>query len=191
MGNNIKGWIKQLRKGDQSVFLPFYQQTAPGLMRFLLWKTSGDRPLAEDVLQETYVKFLLNLDRLESLEPASVQAYLLRIVRNCLVDKTGRTPQFARPHVSLDSVGELPGPGDTPAQERAVEVRELAIAMESLGERESEILWLRDGLGLTHREVADRTGLTEQASRQAYVRAKRSLLSELGAGLTGGTNAVT
>ena len=44
-------------------------------------------------------------------------------------------------------------------------------------EKDSEIIWLRDALGLSHREVADRLGLTEQAARQAYVRAKRALVS--------------
>lgn len=175
----LNAWIQRLKDGDQSAFLPFYQRTAPGLLRFLLWKSKGDRPLAEDILQESYVRFLLNLDRLESTADLAVQSYLLRIAKNCLIDKAVRTPQASRQHVPIDSVLDLNDGQGSSRQERAVEMRELSIAMQNLSERESEIIYLRDAMGLSHREVADEVGLTEQASRQAYVRAKRSLMSEL------------
>ncbi len=183
MGNGLKTWIQRLREGDQSAFLPFYEKVAPGLLRFLLWKTNGDRALSEDVLQESFVRFLVNLDRVESDQEIAVQAYLLQIVKNCLIDKAARTPQATRPHVSLDTLIDLADPEASLRQERAVEIRELAVAMKSLNEKDSEIIWLRDALGLSHKEVASQIGITEQASRQAYVRAKRTLLSELKAKL--------
>jgi RNA polymerase sigma-70 factor (ECF subfamily) len=183
MGNNIAKWIKRLRKGDQSAFLPLYEKTAPGLLRFLLWKTSGDRPLSEDILQEAYVRFLLNLDRLKSENEIAIQSYLLQIAKNCLIDKVGRSPERIRPHVSLESNPELMDAQETSRQERAVQLRELSIAMGTLNEKDSEIIWLRDALGYSHREVANQVGISEQASRQAYVRAKRTLISELTSGL--------
>lgn len=182
MPGNLKRWLKRLKGGDQSAFLPLYQKTSPGLMRYLLWKTNGDRPLSEDILQETYVRFLLNIDRLESHKDIAIQSYLLQIVRNCLIDKVSRTPESKRAHVPMEALGDLPESVER-SPETAVELRELAVAMESLTERESEILWLKDGMGMSHREVADRVGITEQASRQAYVRAKRALISLVGNGL--------
>jgi RNA polymerase sigma factor (sigma-70 family) len=179
MGTSLQKWLQRLRKGDQSAFLPLYEKTAPGLLRFLLWKTNGDRPLSEDILQESYVRFLVNLDRLESDQELAVQAYLLKIVKHCLIDKAARVPHATRPHVSLDHAMEIADPNQSLRQERAVEMRELAIAMESLNEKDSEIIWLRDAMGLSHREVAHQIGISEQASRQAYVRAKRTLMSQL------------
>ncbi len=181
MPGNLKRWLQRLKGGDQSAFLPLYQKTSPGLMRYLLWKTNGDRPLAEDILQETYVRFLLNVDRLESTKDIAIQSYLLQIVRNCLIDKVARTPESKRTHIPLELMGDMPEAVEH-RQETAVELRELAVAMESLTERESEILWLKDGMGMSHREVADRVGITEQASRQAYVRAKRALIELVGTG---------
>jgi RNA polymerase sigma-70 factor (ECF subfamily) len=179
MGQNLRNWIQRLRKGDQSAFLPLYEKTAPGLLRFLLWKTSGDRPLSEDILQEAYVRFLVNLDKLESDQDVAVQAYMLQIVKNCLIDKASRAPHASRHHIPLDEMVELADPHETSRQERAVQLRELSIAMKSLNEKDKEIIWLRDALGLSHREVANQVGISEQASRQAYVRAKRTLISEL------------
>lgn len=179
MGKGLQKWVQRLRQGDQSAFLPLYEKVAPGLLRFLMWKTNGDRALAEDVLQESFVRFLVNLDRLESDQEFAVQAYLLQIVKRCLIDKAARTPQAMRPHVSVDELFDLADPLESSRQERAIEMRELAIAMKSLNEKDSEIIWLRDALGMSHKEVADQIGISEQASRQAYVRAKRTLLSAL------------
>jgi RNA polymerase sigma-70 factor (ECF subfamily) len=181
----LKKLLHRLRKGDQSAFLPLYEKTAPGLLRFLLWKTNGDRPVAEDILQEAFVRFLVNLDRLESDQELAVQAYLLQIVKHCLIDKVARVPQATRPHVNIDDMYDLADPNQTSRQERAVELRELSIAMAALNEKDSEIIWMRDALGMSHKEVANQVGISEQASRQAYVRAKRTLLSELSSKLLG------
>lgn len=179
MGNNLREWVERLRKGDQSAFMPLYQKVAPGLMRFLLWKTNGNKELSEDILQESFVRFLVNLDRVESDKEVAIQSYLMQIVKNCLIDKAARTPQASRQHVPIDTILDMADPGETSRQERAVELRELQIAMKSLNEKDSEIIWLRDAMGMSHREVADQVGISEQASRQAYVRAKRTLMAEL------------
>lgn len=179
MGQSLGKWIQRLQKGDQTAFLPLYEKTAPGLMRFLLWKTNGDRPLSEDILQESFVRFLVSLDRLECTEEFAVRGYLLQIVKHCLIDKAGRGMHNTAPHIPLEGLAEMAAPGEKTRQESAVELRELAIAMKSLDEKDSEIIWLRDGLGLSHKEVAGQIGITEQASRQAYVRAKRTLIAGL------------
>lgn len=184
MASNFKNWIQRLRKGDQSAFLPLYEKTAPGLMRFLLWKSRGDRPLSEDILQEVYVRFLLNIDKLESDKDISVHSYLLQTARNCFVDKVSRASGSKATHLPIETAHDLTDSVEGNKSENAVRIRELAIAMDSLEEKDSEIIWLRDALGLSHREVGARIGVTEQASRQAYVRAKRSLMSVLGPKLT-------
>lgn len=186
--SQMRQWLDRLRQGDQSAFLPLYEKTAPGIMRFLMWKTNGDKALAEDIMQDSYVKFLLSLDNLESDQDLAVQAYLLRIAKNCLIDKAARGPRATKQHLPLEEIVELPDSVAAGHQERAVEMRELSVAMQALSEKDSEIIWLRDGLGMSHREVADQVGITEQASRQAYVRAKRSLLAELANRLTPGSD---
>lgn len=176
---SLAKYVERIQQGDQSAFLPLYENTAPGLMRFLMWKTNGDKPLSEDILQESFVRFLLNVDRLESLDQISIHSYLLRIVKNCLIDKVGRAPMAARGSVPLEAVGEMPDTMAMNRQERAVELRELNVAMQKLTDKDSQIVWLRDVLGYSHKEVADEVGISEQASRQAYVRAKRTLVDYL------------
>ena len=177
MGNSLSKYIQRLRQGEQEAFLPLYEKTAPGLMRFLMWKTGGDKPLSEDILQESFVRFLVNLDKLEAVEEIAVQRYLLQMVKNCLIDKVVRVPKASKNSIPLDEMIEFADTASKNRAESAIELRELKVAMESLNEKDSEIIWLRDALGLSHREVAERVGISEQASRQAYVRAKRTLVS--------------
>lgn len=179
MGSPFTEWIRKLKKGDQSVFILLYEKTAPGLLKFLLWKTRGDRALSEDILQEAYVRFLLHVDNITAEEEKGVRAYLLQIVKHCFIDKVGRSPHSNKEFVPIDSVANLSFENGDTNQERSIEIRELAIAMENLNERESEIIWLRDALGFSHREVAVQIGMTEQASRQAYMRAKKNLITNL------------
>lgn len=185
MATTLSQYIQRLRQGDQSAFLPLYEKTSPGLMRFLLWKTRGDRALSEDILQESFVRFLINLDKLESVEEISIQRYLLQMVKNCHIDKVVRAPKADRNSVSLEELQNVSENYENSRAENAIEMRELKLAMESLNEKDSEIIWLRDALGLSHREVAERLGLTEQATRQAYVRAKRALISFFENGVDG------
>lgn len=177
--NSLRKLLKKLKAGDQSAFMPFYQKVAPNLMRFLLWKTGGDKPLSEDVLQEAFVRFLIHLDQVESEEDIAIYSYLLRIVKNCLVDKTARASMVFRNQVGMEEISPFEMATESNAQEKAVELRELQIAMSALSEKESEILWLKDGMGLSHKELAKEFGMTEEASRQAYSRAKKSLLSQV------------
>ena len=183
MATSLSHYIQRLRQGDQSAFLPLYEKTAPGLMRFLMWKTHGDRALSEDVLQESFVRFLINLDKIEAVEELAVQRYLLQMVKNCHIDKVARAPTAERNTVPLDSLPIHAEAAENSRAENAIEMRELKLAMESLNEKDSEIIWLRDALGLSHKEVAERLGLTEEAARQAYVRAKKALVAFFNSGV--------
>jgi RNA polymerase sigma-70 factor, ECF subfamily len=184
MAQSLSQYIQRLRQGDQSAFLPLYEKTSPGLMRFLLWKTNGDRALSEDILQESFVRLLVNLDKLEAVEELAVQRYLLQMVKNCHIDKVARSPKMDRNSVPLEEALNFSEAFENNRAEHAIEMRELKLAMDSLNEKDSEIIWLRDALGLSHKEIAERVGLTEQAARQAYVRAKRALIAFFKDGVT-------
>ena len=59
------------------------------LLRFCL-SLSGQRPAAEDIVQETYLRALGNLDTLEGLSDAKCRAWLYRTARNVFIDKIRR-----------------------------------------------------------------------------------------------------
>lgn len=170
----LKKLARHLKEGKSEYFLDLYNLTAPSLMKFLNWKNQGDQGKSEDILQEAYIRFLLQLDHLEIDSNFSVFGYLLKIVKNLWIDSLAKHKNT----VDIDSL-PLYDAKQTMAQEKAIEIRELHTALDLLSERESEIIWLRDLMGYSHKEVAKEVGISEEATRQAYVRAKKNLLSLL------------
>lgn len=70
---------QQIKLGDESAFEEFFTLLQPYIYRFL-FRFNCNREIAEDLTQETFIKFWQNRDKLDtSLSPL---AYLYRISRN-------------------------------------------------------------------------------------------------------------
>src|SRR5690242_11660944 len=72
---------------DQETFRTLYDRTARPLWVFL-WRRTGDSQTADDLLQETYYRFLRNRGRYES--EAHRRNYLFRIAANLANDRYRR-----------------------------------------------------------------------------------------------------
>jgi DNA-directed RNA polymerase specialized sigma24 family protein len=72
---------------DQDAFSALYEETARGMWAFLLRRT-GDEHLAEDLLQETYYRFLRTRRAYQS--DAHRRHYLFRIASNVANDAMSR-----------------------------------------------------------------------------------------------------
>src|SRR5689334_2821650 len=68
---------------DEAAFRALYEETARPLFAYLL-RVSGNRELAEDLLQEAYCRLLTA--KLPPLEDPSKRSYLFRIATNLLYD---------------------------------------------------------------------------------------------------------
>lgn len=148
---------------DEASFTLFYKQSAHKLFGYLL-RVSGDRSLAEDILQETYCRLLLS--KLPPMDEASQQSYLFRIATNLLHDRRRRHYECALPEY-------LPEPACSPAQlDRQLELRQ---AFRQLKVRERQLLWLAYVEGSNHKEIAKITGLRHGSVRLLLFRARRRL----------------
>ena len=79
----IRFLISEFKKGNQRVFDEFFNLTKNQVFCniFSIVKNTEN---SEDILQETYVKFLLNLDQID--ENSSILGYLMVISRNLSLD---------------------------------------------------------------------------------------------------------
>ena len=68
---------------DEAAFHAFYRDTAPRLRAYVR-RASGDASLADDILQETFFRFLRA--RLLELEPPQMRAYLYKTAMTLLAD---------------------------------------------------------------------------------------------------------
>jgi DNA-directed RNA polymerase specialized sigma24 family protein len=72
---------------EESTFRVFYEQTSRPLFRYLLG-TTRKRDLAEDLLQETYCRFLTA--RVPEMGEREARSYLFRIATNLMHDRWRR-----------------------------------------------------------------------------------------------------
>ena len=152
---------------DEEAFRAFYDRTAR-VLRAYLARVTGDSQLADDLLQESYYRFLRARSGYES--EAHRRNALFRIATNLARDSHRR----ARLRVAVTLAGDEAMPGEDAAgrTERTTEVRE---ALSRLKPRERELLWLAYAHGSSHREIADSLGLKTGSVKLLLFRARRRL----------------
>jgi RNA polymerase sigma-70 factor (ECF subfamily) len=151
---------------DSDEFAAFYERSSRSLWAYLA-RVSRDAALADDLMQESYVRFLCAVRPDEG--DVAARRYLFRIATNLLHDHW-RCPQSS-------SINELPeelfaarclsAQSDSQAM--------LGPAMAQMRPRDRQLLWLAYAEGYTHREIAEVTGLASASIRLLLFRARRKI----------------
>jgi RNA polymerase sigma-70 factor, ECF subfamily len=151
---------------DSDAFAGFYQRSAPALRAYLV-RVSGNSALADDLTQESYLRFLCATCP-EGGE-VNCRRYLYRIATNLLRDHW-RRPKAACiedvPERLLAARDEL---------SRIESQAALDPAMAQMRPRERQLLWLAHAEGYSHREIAEITGLNAAGIRLLLFRARRKI----------------
>jgi RNA polymerase sigma-70 factor (ECF subfamily) len=155
---------------DSDAFAGFYERSARPLWAYLA-RVSGDPALADDLMQESYLRFLsASRPELHLVEgEVAGRRYLFRIATNLLRD------HWRRPKSS--SIEELPEEFFAAAgnSEQADSQAMLGPALARMRPRERQLLWLAHAEGYTHREIAEVTGLAATSIRLLLFRARRKI----------------
>jgi RNA polymerase sigma-70 factor (ECF subfamily) len=155
---------------DEDACRAFYDRTSRALWGYLS-RTSGDRQVADDLLQECYYRLLKSTVAFES--ETHRRNYLYRIATNLVHDtRRGARPLFAE---GVD-VGELEAPAQPVDAERRADVRR---AMGRLKPRERQLLWLAYAQGSSHTEIAEMLGLKTGSIKLLLFRARRRMAALL------------
>jgi RNA polymerase sigma-70 factor (ECF subfamily) len=144
---------------SEEEFHALYAATARPILAYLVGVT-GRRDVADDVLQETYCRFLVRQPGVMAGDEA--RRYLFRIATNLLRDRWRAAED--RPAV------EIADEGSSPDLDIQIDVRR---AMRMLKPRERELLWLAYVEGMSHAEIAESTGLGVMSVRLLLFRARR------------------
>lgn len=153
---------------NDEAFASFYQRTARPLWSYLV-HVSGNPALADDLLQESYLRFLCAA-RLSDGEGAC-RRYLFRIATNLLRDHWRRRAPASLEDVPEEAFGTHQGVDIAQIDSQKM----LARAFPRLSPRERQLLWLAYAEGATHGEIAEMTGLRTSGIRILLYRARRKL----------------
>jgi RNA polymerase sigma-70 factor (ECF subfamily) len=152
------------RDMDSEAFAGFYERSARPLWAYLV-RVSADPALADDLMQESYVRFLCAAHPNDG--EVAARRYLFRIATNLLRDHW-RRPRSA-------SIQDLPEELFAAAESSAQADSQVMLgpALAQLRPRDRQLLWLAYAEGYSHREIAEVTGLASASIRLLLFRARR------------------
>ncbi|MEI6244252.1 MAG: sigma-70 family RNA polymerase sigma factor [Acidobacteriota bacterium] len=158
---------------SEDEFRLFYDRNARPLWAYLS-RLTGDRSAADDLLQESFYRFLRANAALDN--DAHRKHYLYRIATNLVRD--GYRQAKTRPNTTEHDVELLESRVDH-GGDAHVRV-DLNRAMAQLKPRERAMLWLAYAQGSSHREIAAVVGVKAESVKPLLFRARRKLAELLG-----------
>jgi RNA polymerase sigma-70 factor, ECF subfamily len=148
---------------DQDEFTAFYHQTAPALRGYIR-RVSGDVQAADDLLQETYLRFLHAKPATE--DRTAMKSYLYKTATAAIYDRWRKHKRERLWWLAFRFREEAPpaaGSGD------------VTRCFERLKPRERALLWLAYVEGYAHDEIAGTLDLNEKSIKVLLFRARRNL----------------
>ena len=155
--------LRRARHGDQDAFARLYALHARSV-HALAWRLTADRALAEDIVQDTFLRMLGHLRGLRPGHP--VRPWLRQVAAHLAIDRLRRRwreqPETAaaEPHAAgtaPDTWGEALG------------------LLNRLSPQARALVWLHQMEGWTHEELARRFGRSESWSKSIVSRALAQL----------------
>lgn len=174
-GPEENSWVESARGGDTGAFERLYQMNS-GRIYALCWRLcGGDAGLAEDLVQESFIKAWSKLDLFRG--DSSFSTWLHRIAVNvALGDRRIRLRKVKYEAVMDESVERTAmGAADVSQGLRS----DLEQAIMALPERARTVLVLFDVEGYQHTEIAEITGMAVGSSKAQLHRARKLVIKAL------------
>jgi RNA polymerase sigma-70 factor (ECF subfamily) len=168
------GAVGEIFQMDEPSFRTFYERTARPLWSYL-YRAAGNAALADDLVQESYYRFLRS--RFAEMDQEYMKNYLFRIATNLLRDHW-RHAKVEPPVPAASDEGRAPGELVSARSDLHGESDVMRV-MQDMKPRERELLWLAYVEGSSHREIAQAVGLREQSVRGLLFRARTKLATML------------
>lgn len=142
--HQIKEIVKQLKAKDQRHFDIFYDLTKKAVF-YAVASIIRDENLIEDLMQETYMKFLSNIERID--ENGNVVAYLSMIARNLALDMYNQRKRVVYSDNLMDQIPD-------PKPDSEADEKDIFKMLDLLDDDAREIVTLHVINDLKFREIA-------------------------------------
>jgi len=162
-------WVDKARAGDQLAFEQLYRMHCDRIYGLCWRMCGGDRGLAEDMVQEAFVRAWNKLDLFKG--DSKFGTWLHRLTINVVLsDRRIRVKRLRREQEFSDDIERVQvGDRDVFAGLR----KDLEAAIAGLPERARTVLVLYDIEGYQHDEIAELTGMAVGSSKAQLHRARK------------------
>ncbi len=164
--------ISRFRAGDEAAIRTLYRRHG-GAVFTVARSVTGNRELADEVVQQTFTKAWQAAARFDPAKP--IAPWLYAIARRTAIDVLRHE---RRPTTGGHAAETDPGvPG--PSFDRTWEIHEVRTAIDDLPPEEREVVRLSHLIGLSHPEIAERLGIPIGTVKSRSARAHRRLAAAL------------
>jgi RNA polymerase sigma-70 factor (ECF subfamily) len=164
-----KRWVDKARAGDRLAFEKLYRSHCDRIYALCWRMCGGDRALAEDMVQEAFVRAWNKLALFKG--DSKFGTWLHRLTVNVVLsDRRIRVKRLKREQEFSDDIERVQvGERNVFAGLR----KDLEAAIAGLPERARTVLILYDVEGYQHQEIADMTGMAVGSSKAQLHRARK------------------
>jgi RNA polymerase sigma-70 factor (ECF subfamily) len=151
--------MELVAEGDPRAFEAIYDRHG-GVAFSLAYRMVGNRAIAEDIAQEAFLSIWRSRLRYRR-ERGSVRSWILGIVHNRGVDALRRNVVHERRRASAEGLEERREAPERVEQEvaRRDEARSIRAAIDTLPDRQGQVIELAYFGGFTHSEIAEMLGM--------------------------------
>ncbi len=164
----LSGKLAELKSGNKNAFEEIYHEISNTAFT-VAYRITGDRCLAEDIIQEFFVKLYKKPPESPLEKP---RAYLLRMVHNLTIDK------LEKQHVNLDDCENMLSDKVDTTDERI----DLERAFAKLSDEERQLVTLHLNGGFRFREIAEIMSIPTGTALWRYRKAINKLRNILNGG---------
>ena len=163
MERKINKYIMRIKDGDMSAFDQLYTETSKGVY-FMALSVLKDRGLAEEIMQETYIRMLKNIDSFD--DGKNAMNWLLTMAKNLAINLYNRNKR----EIITDPSLVAPDAQYTMRDNGLIDM-----ALRNLSQTEFNVLTLCELKGYKRREVAQMLDMPIGTVTWHYNRALKKL----------------
>jgi len=174
--------IASYRKGDDGALAVLIRRHTDPVFRFIV-RMVGDAHVAEDLVQETFLKTWKNLARFDVKRP--FRTWVFSIARNAAIDhlrkKDAVTFSSLEREDGTDFAGSIQDGQPLPDEllEREVDAKRIEEALASVPPRSRSVILMHETEDMTFQDIADATGEPMNTVKSRYRRALDTLRKHL------------
>lgn len=167
--------VERARQGDEEAFETLVRRYLRPAYAVAI-AVVGEAADAEDVVQDGFIRAL---EQIDTCQPDRFAAWLMRIMRNRAISLHRK--RKVRAAVPLEWAHSAQSRSNPAADaEKAGAQERLKEAIDTLPERQREVLLLHDLEGWKHREIGDALEMKEGTVRYTLFQARRAVRARLG-----------
>ncbi|PIZ71575.1 hypothetical protein COY07_04635 [Candidatus Peregrinibacteria bacterium CG_4_10_14_0_2_um_filter_43_11] len=155
-------------------FVAYYNEYKNKILTYMMYRVSFDRPLAEDLTSEVFLKVYDHFEDYDADKP--FEPWLFTIARNHLFTYFRRHKTTAPLEEAYEMTDE---PTFADELDTKLAMEKVTEKLSTLPEEQQEVLLLRFHQGLSHSEIGEIVGKNEGAVRTVLSRALASLRKKL------------